>query len=174
MLTVLTQESLDALAPVRERLLADARREAEQVLTAAREQARTRLDQARGAADVTVEQGRRAGAELAAEAVTRELARARREARGAVLAAQEETRVRVRSAAQAAATAWSTGPDAARVRRALVAEIHAVLGADAVVHGTADGGVTATAGSHRVDLSLTTVVDQVLDERAQEVSRLWS
>lgn len=173
-MTVLTAQSLDALAPVRKHLLAVAGRDAEQVLRAARAQAAARLAQARVDALAMVEQGRQAGLELAAVSVARELARARREARGVVLAAQEEIRQQVREEARRAATGWSAGPEAERLRAALVARARAALGSDAQLRETPDGGVRGAAGSRRVDLSLATLVDRVLDERAQEVSRLWS
>jgi vacuolar-type H+-ATPase subunit E/Vma4 len=173
-MTVLASESLDALAPVRERLLADARQEADRVLRAAREQAAAQLDQARAEAVATVERGRQAGHDLAVESVAHELARARREARGVVLAAQEEIRQRVRQAVRDAAAEWSAGPEAGRLREALLARVRDALGPDAEVRPAVDGGFVGSAGSRRVDGSLTRLVDAVLDERAREVSRLWS
>ncbi len=119
-------------------------------------------------------QARKAGAAQAAQSVARDVARARREARGVVLATQESLRVRVRDAVRAAVGALRGEAGYPELLATLGTSARAVLGDGAMVHEAPDGGVLAESGSRRVDLSLPALADRVLDERAGEVAALWT
>ncbi len=171
---VLLPESGAALAPLRDWLLDEARREAARLLDDARREAAERLDRTRQEAARSVERARREGADQAAEAADRSAARARRQARRVVLAAQAQVRAQVRDAVHDAVGALAREPGYPAARQALAATARAVLGPQSVVHEAAGGGVCAEAGSRRVDLSLTALADRALAEHESEVARLWS
>lgn len=173
-MTDLTDEAEAALEPVRERLLADAREDAEKVVAAARQDAAARLDHTRQDTAATVARAREAGRTQAEEAVAREVARARREARGVLLAARETVRLQVRDAVHAAAVELSQEPGYPDLLVALAASARSALGENAVVREAPDGGVLAEAGSLRVDLSLPALADQALRDGEREVALLWT
>jgi vacuolar-type H+-ATPase subunit E/Vma4 len=173
-MTVLTAEALQALTPVRDRLLADARRDAEQRMAQARRDTAGRLDRARQEAEQTVAEAHRSGQELAAESVARDVARARREARGIVLAAQEALRARATDAVHAAVGRLRLEPGYPALLTALAASAREALGESAVVREAPGGGVVAVAGSRRVDLSLPALADRTLHRLDREVAQLWS
>jgi vacuolar-type H+-ATPase subunit E/Vma4 len=173
-MTLLPPDAEAALDPVRAQLLADARREADRLIDAAQREAQARLEQARREAEEIVEQARQAGAVQAAQSVARDVARARREARGVVLATQEALRQRVRDAVRSAAGALRAEAGYPDLLAALDASARGALGDSAVVREAPDGGVLAERGSLRVDLSLSVLADRALDERAGEVAALWT
>jgi vacuolar-type H+-ATPase subunit E/Vma4 len=173
-MTLLPPDAEAALDPVRAQLIGDARREADRLIGDARREAQARLEQARREAEATVQQAREAGAAQAAQSVAREVARARREARGVVLATQEVLRQRVRAAVRSAAGALRAEAGYPDLLAALGSSARAVLGDGAVVREAPDGGVLADRGSLRVDLSLPVLADRALNERAGEVAVLWT
>jgi vacuolar-type H+-ATPase subunit E/Vma4 len=167
-------ETAVALAPVREWLLDDARREAEQLVADARADAAERLAQAREEARAMVAQAREAGAAHAEEAVALDVARARREARGVLLAAEESLRQRVRDGVHAGADALRQDPGYPDLLAGLATSAREVLGASALVHEAPGGGVIAQLGWRRVDLSLPALADRALRSVEGEVASLWT
>jgi vacuolar-type H+-ATPase subunit E/Vma4 len=170
----LSSEAEQALRPVRDRLLATARQDAEALSGAAREDAAGRIRRATAQAETLLEQARAEGEAQAADAVARELARAGREARTIVLRARADLADQVRSAARTAVVALRDDPGYPALRERLVAMALAALGTDAVVTEAPDGGIRATRGSRSVDLSLPVLAERAFDRLGQEVTRLWS
>ncbi len=173
-MNALTPDAERALVPVRDRLLADARQEAQQLVHEARLAADERLAQARREAEGIIEQARADGEAQAAEAVERTVARARRQARRIVLAAQESLRAQLRGAVHSRAVGLRREPGYPDVQAQLTAAARGVLGPDATVREAPEGGVLAQVGSRRVDLSLPALADRALDALEGEATRLWT
>lgn len=173
-MTTLDAEAHDALAPVRDALLETARRDAEVTIDAARRAAAARIARARADVTALVEHARADGCAEAAEVVARDHARARREARAAVLAAQTWLQDEARTRARRAVEGLRDGPAYPLLLERLTAQARAALGDDADVHETPTGGVCASAGSRRLDLSLTALADRALDAMTEDAEQLWA
>jgi vacuolar-type H+-ATPase subunit H len=171
---VLTPEAEQALTPVRDWLLADARREGDAERAAAGTDAEARLDAARSEAAQIVEAARAEGEALGAESAARELARSRREARSVVLGVQAELATMLRDRARSAVAELGAGPEGPALRAHLDTRARGMLGPSAVVGESAGGGRVAVAGSRRVDLSWQALADAALARLGAEVTRLWS
>jgi len=74
----------------------------------------------------------------------------------------------------ASATALRTDARHPELLARLTERSHALLGRDATVTESPDGGVIAEAGSRRLDLSLPTLAAETLSRRAAEVAALWT
>jgi vacuolar-type H+-ATPase subunit E/Vma4 len=170
----LTVEADQALAPVREWLLAAARQEARSIEEAAGRQAVALVEQARADAAAALERGRREGEDAAAEAAARELARSRREARAIVLRARADLLARVREAVRGAAAELRAEESYPLLVERLRRRATATLGEAARVSEAPEGGVRARLGSRQVDLSLPILAERALRDLEAEVSSLWS
>jgi len=163
-----------ALEPVRVALLAAARAEAAEVARQAEVQSSRLREEARCAADRMIADARAAGEATATAALAVRLARSRREARRSALSAQhglyEELRRRCR---QAAASIAGTA-EYELLRRRLVDRAREQLGMEADVVDSPDGGILASVGSRRVDLSLPALADRALARSGPEVAALWT
>ena len=162
------------LDPVRDALLADARRDADEAYAAAERDANAQLHDARRASDRLLTRARAAGESDARAAVAEELARARREAREVVLVARREADDSMRSAAQQAVQQLRRAPDypalidgLTRLARGQLGE-RATVAIDEVV-----GGVVATAGSRSVDYRLPEIAQRCLDSPTRELEAAW-
>jgi len=159
-----------ALEPVRVALLAAAADVARQAET----QSNRLREEARCAADRMIADARAAGEATATAALAVRLARSRREARRSALSAQhglyEELRRRCR---QAAASIAGTA-EYELLRRRLVDRAREQLGMEADVVDSPDGGILASVGSRRVDLSLPALADRALARSGPEVAALWT
>ena len=71
--------------------------------------------------------------------------------------------VALRGGARAAAAALRLSPDYARLRQSLLAHARALLGPEAVIVDTDDGGIVGSVPGRRVDLSLATFADRAVD-----------
>ncbi|MGW5192813.1 hypothetical protein ACWEOO_26450, partial [Kribbella sp. NPDC004138] len=115
-----------------------------------------------------------AGDATATAALAVRLARSRREARRSALSAQrglyEELRRRCR---QAAASIAGTA-EYELLRRRLVDRAREQVGMEADVVDSPDGGILASVGSTRVDLSLPALADRALEQSGPEVAALWT
>jgi hypothetical protein len=80
-----------------------------------------------------------------------------------VLRAQREEYDSLRGGARAAAAALRLSPDYARLRQSLLAHARALLGPEAVIVDTDDGGIVGSVPGRRVDLSLATFADRAVD-----------
>lgn len=163
-----------ALEPVRYALRRGAETEARRLADEARRQSDEILATARAEAEEIRNTSARQGRESAhTEAVGRS-ARIRREARRTVLAQQEALRTELIRRVMEQAQELRRDPRYPRILRRLTARADALLGPMASVTESYKGGVTASAGSRHLDLSLPTLAEQALDNRSGEVSRLWA
>lgn len=166
--------SAAALGPVQSALVAEARASADAVLAEAREEAERRREEARERAARILADSRAEGEQQARSAVAARMARRRREARALGLEAQRDLHDELRRRCRDAARALREDPDYPRLRERLTEHAMAVLGGDATVEESPDGGVVATAGSRRLDLSLPALADREVDRLGAEVMRLWA
>lgn len=170
----LPQEVFDAaVAPVRGWLAGTACAEADRIRTEARGQAEAMV----AAAQQEAEGIRRAAAaegEAAAEAeASLRWAGVRRRAHETVLAAQEALRLELQRQVLDAVAAIRTDPRYGQFLERQYGQARALLGPDAVVGESPDGGVIAEAGSRRLDLSLPALAVRTLEFRMREVRKLW-
>ena len=163
-----------ALAPVRSALRAAAETEAASIRSEADTDVRAVLTAARREADEIRRSAAAEGAAVARSAAALRSARARREAHETVLAQQESLRVTLLRQVKVAATALRDDPRYPALVEQLTERCRALLGPEASVSESTDGGVVAEAGSRRVDLSLPVLAAQALDSRPEEVRRLWT
>ncbi|MEU8193470.1 V-type ATP synthase subunit E family protein [Microbispora amethystogenes] len=164
----------DALGPVTEALLRQARLDADAVAGAAeREAARTVAEARREASAVIADATRQGEAEAEAHAAAAR-ARARREARGRELAARREVLADLRGRVAAAVRALRDDPCYPRLVEHLGELAREAGGADLVVREHPDGGVVAEGPGRRVDCSLTALAERAVDALGAEVERLWA
>ena len=155
------------LAPVREALLRRARADAERLLADADDEATKVLGEAWAEADERIAEARATGRADADALAGAELARARRTARGIVLATQRDAYEELRRRVIAA---LSTG----QLRETLVTRATEVLGEGPLrVAETPDGGVTVDRGDRHVDCSLAALADHALAALAGQLPGLW-
>ncbi len=160
-----TNSLADALEPVRAELLRRAREEAAQRVREATATAEQSVRQAEEEAARILAEARAEGAADAAAAAAAQQARSRRTARAAVLAARSEAYGElVRRSADAL-----RGEPVDR----LVALATALLGEPVQVTSAAGGGVVATAGDRRVDLSLDALAERATRLLGPDVEGLW-
>ncbi|MFI7063589.1 hypothetical protein ACIBL3_21570 [Kribbella sp. NPDC050124] len=163
-----------ALDPVRDALLAAARADAAAELRDAESRRDTLLADARRTADELVADARVKGEAEATVLLTARMADSRRDARRTVLAAQRALYDELRRRCRLAAVALVRRPDYEQLRKRLVAQAEDLLGPGAAVTDSPDGGVLASAGTRRLDLSLPALVDRVVDRSGTEVAELWT
>ena len=163
-----------ALAPLRERLLADAQATLSGILDAARDQAGV----TRTAAEVEAVRIRAAAAAAGEETARSEAAlrsaRARRQGHQAVLESRRALRDEVGRRVRESAIALTADPRYPALMERLRARAVEVLGPDVVVTEGPDGGLVAVAGSRSLDLTLPTLAEAVLGAMAPDVSGLWA
>jgi hypothetical protein len=153
---------VEALAPVRNALLADARADAERLDARALGDAGRALAQAREQADRILAEARAAGAADAAEVVARERAQARRRARTVVLRARREAYEELVAAARTAVSHLRAEPGYAELSGHLAGAARRLLGPHTRVEEAGGGGVVASSGGRRLDLSLTGFADRAV------------
>lgn len=170
----LTTAADAALAPVRAALLAAARADAADVLRNAESRRSELLERARRTAEELVADARATGEAAAQASVGVRLAQSRREARSSVLSAQRELYDELRLRCRAAASALTGTAEYEGLRRQLIDKARRELGPEAVVEESPDGGIVASAGTERVDLSLPALADRALDRSGAEVAGLWT
>ena len=170
----LPQRSAAALAPVRGSLLIAAQREAADIRRDTSEQALALLDAARHEADrILVAAAEEGTATARSQAVLRS-ARARRAAHETVLTRRNALRLELQRQVRESAVELRTDPRYPALLARLTEQSHAVLGPEATVAESPEGGVVAEAGSRRLDLSLPVLATRTLESMAQEVRELWA
>ena len=174
MTALLARPAADPLAPLRDALLARARAQAAALVAAADEEAARVETGARDEADRLLRAAREQGTADATAAMADVQARARRQARAAVLAARGAAYDALRVRSREAVTALVTDPRYPAARARLRARAAAALGPDAVVTERPDGDVVATSAGRQVVAGLATAADQVLDQLGAEVETLWA
>jgi hypothetical protein len=162
-----------ALMPVREALAADARARVADIERAARLEASATIDAADRERDRLRTEAEAAGEAEATVAAALASARRRRLADERLLAQREAIRAELARRVRAAATAATGDPLYPDVLEQLRARAVRVLGPAAVVR-VHEGGVTATAGSRTVDLTLPTLAARQLDSLSAELAPLWT
>lgn len=172
-MTAPTTQRRDALAPLREALLAAARADAERVLAAADADADAADAQARADAEAMRAAARARGAADAEALLAVAQGSARREARAVVLDAQRHALEDLRARARQAVRDLRNDPGYPAVREALADRARARLGDAALVQDASVGGVVATAGTRRVAFTLDGLADELVDRLGPDVEGLW-
>ena len=162
-----------ALEAVRRAVQRDAETAAAQREAEARSQAAEIMARAQAEADTIYAAARREGTEAARAESAASSARARRQARRTVLAEQEHLRALLHDRVIEQAREVRRDPRYPQILRRLTAQADRALGPMASVTESYLGGVTGTAGSRRLDLSLPALAEQALEDHAGEVRRLW-
>jgi len=170
----LSAEADAALEPVRTALRAVARAEADEVLRDARRRRKELLADARRTADEMLTAARADGESEATAAVNARLAQSRRDARRIVLRAQRDLYDELRQRCRVAAAGLAADPGHEELRRHLAARALAQLGPEATLCDSVDGGIVASAGSRRLDLTLPMLAEQALSRSGAEVAELWT
>ncbi|MGZ4719131.1 hypothetical protein [Oryzihumus sp.] len=162
-----------ALGPVREALLAAAHEEARRTVAAAEESAGAILQEVRDQARADLDAARSEGEAEAAAALAGEAARARRSARGLLLAAQQEAWEAARQAVADAALALQEDPGWPAMRARLRQRAVEVLGPQARVQDV-PGGVVAEDAGRRVDLTAPSLALARLEALGADAAEVWS
>ncbi|TCC21604.1 V-type ATP synthase subunit E family protein [Kribbella sindirgiensis] len=174
MIRPLSADAAAALAPVRAALLAAASADADEVVRRAEAQRSELLARARRTADELVAAARAEGEADATAILAVRLAQSRREARRSALSAQRALYDELRDRCRAAAAVLAGTAEYQGLRRQLADRAREQLGSDADVVDSPDGGIVASAGTERVDLSLPVLVDRALARSGPEVAALWT
>lgn len=165
---------MEALAPVRQALLARATADADHLLQAVDADVDVQTAQAAADAEQLLAEARRQGLADAALVASLEGSRARREARATLLAAQREVYDQLRQQAQQAVLRLRDDPDYPQLRAELVRQAQAALGPQAVVTDHPLGGVVAEAAGRHVDLSLPALTDRAVAGLGRRLEDLWT
>jgi hypothetical protein len=152
-----------ALEPVRAALLRAARSDADGAEAAAAGAGERQVREATVEAERLRDRARADGAADAAASLAVLRARTGRAARATVLAARREEYEALRAAARIALAELARDPT---VHMRLIAVARARLGAGATIEDLPDGGVVATDGARRLDLSLAGFADRAVDHIA--------
>jgi hypothetical protein len=156
----------EALAPVRDALLAAAERDVDQRIAVVRAQAAEALAAAGRRAEDIISAARAAGVADAEAVRVTERSRARRAARARTLRARREAYDLLRLRSRQAVIQIRDEPGYAVIRDVLTAEAHRLLGPGADITEPDGGGVIGRSGSRSVDLSLAAFADRAVDSVA--------
>jgi vacuolar-type H+-ATPase subunit E/Vma4 len=163
-----------ALAPLRAALLETTRTSAAAIVADAETQAAAILNDAKQQADlIRSDAAARGDATARSEALVRS-ALARRQAHETVLREQSALRRELQRQVRDAAVALRADPRYPALLDRLGQQCRAILGPEATVAESADGGVTARADSREIDLSLPVIATRTLESMGREVSPLWT
>jgi vacuolar-type H+-ATPase subunit E/Vma4 len=165
-----------SFAPLREALLADARREAASVQAEATARVESELALARAEGDALVARARAEAQHRAELDVQRRSASQRRDAQGRILRARREAYESLRDEATRAALRLRGEPGYEALLDRLEADARARLGPGATMERdpAGVGGVIARDGQRLVDATLPTLVERALEELGTEVEQLWA
>ncbi|WP_244359938.1 V-type ATP synthase subunit E family protein [Microbispora triticiradicis] len=164
----------DALAPVAEALLRQARLDADAVTCAAEHDAAQTIEDARRQAREIIAAAREQG-EAEAKAYSAAVrARNARQARSMELAARRDALEELRRRAGAAVQALRDDPCYPRLVKRLGELAREAGGDDLVVREHPDGGVVAEGRGRRVDCSLEALANRAVDALGAEAERLWA
>lgn len=172
-MTGLAPESDATLGPVRQALRASAEKQASGIRDDAGRQAAALLDAARAEAAGILAAAAAAGAAAARSEAALRSARVRRQAHELVLAQRSSLRLELHRRVREAVTGLRSDPRYAELVARLTEQCRELLGPDASVSESPEGGVVAEAGSRRLDLSLPVLADMTLDSMPG-VRELWT
>jgi vacuolar-type H+-ATPase subunit E/Vma4 len=162
------------LDPVREALLAQARRDADVLVQQAADRAEARVAEAEGEIEAQILRARAEGESAAELEAATELARAGRRARAHVLGAQRAVYDDVRRRAHDTARELRSSPGYPELVERLASRARAELGPEAEIERDPPaGGVLARAGNRRLDYTLPVLTELALAEHAADIEELW-
>ena len=168
-----TVQGSDPLVAVRASLLARAASDGRRVLDSADADVAARVAEARSCAADEVAAAVAAAERDAAVLADETRARARRQARSIVLAAQGCAFDLLRAQARRAVRTLRDDPGYPDLVARLGAAARDRLGTDATVRQHPDGGVLAEAGDRRLALTLDAAADRAVDGLGAAVEELW-
>lgn len=170
-----TDQLAEQLQPVRDALLADARSEAGELLSAARNAADALVAEAESAAEAEVAKATHRNEQAAAASLEHELARAKNDARRAILRAQAQIQHDLVDDVRVAALALRNEPRYPALLDRLEDMARIQLGESVEIERDppGEGGVRGTAGNRRVDYTLGALADRAVGALAEEVAQLW-
>lgn len=162
-----------ALEPLRHALRAEAGRRADELRATSERDAAKTVSAATENAKAIRSTAVAAGEAMGQDAADARSAQARRAARALVLEAQCEIATQWSRRARDAASALRDAPGYPDILARLTARARAALGPKAVVRESPRGGVTAEAGSRRLDLTLPTLADAAVAELQRTGAAPW-
>ncbi len=164
----------DPLAPLITTLIERAEREAAEVLAQADAEAAATVAHARAEADSIRAEAQAKGAADAANVLSAERARAEREARALLLAAQQEAHESARRAARDAVCSLRDDPGYPELVAALRSRAEAQLGPGARIVELPRGGIAAHADDRRLEFGLEALADDLIDDLGADIAELWA
>lgn len=164
----------DPLAPLVATLLERANREATEVLASADSDAAATLADARAEAQALLAEARAKGEADAADVLAGERARAEREARAVLLAAQRAAHEHAREAARQAVNDLRDDPVYPQLITALRERAEHELGPGATILDLPKGGIEALLGDRRLEFALDGLADDLLDSLGADLAELWA
>lgn len=173
-MTRLPSRSATALAPVRRSLLTAAQQEAADLRRDAGAKALALVEAAQRDADRIRAAAAAEGAATARSQAVLRSARVRRQAHETVLTRRNALRLDLRRQVRQAVAELRTDPRYPRLLARLTEQSHDLLGPEATVAESPQGGVVAEVGSRRLDLSLPALATRTLESMTQEVGELWA
>lgn len=174
MSTVDLTRARTALAPLRADIVGRAESDAAQLLAEAQAEADAERDRAEADAAAITARARADGKAEAEAALAADRAHARQVRRAALLAAQNAAYQQLRHDLAASLASVRAAPDYPDLCAQLRAAAVSILGPDATIIEPPAGGIIATAGGRRIDLSLPSVAEGALVALQPELGGLWS
>lgn len=172
-MTGLSPEADAALEPVRRALRSAAEQQAAELRDDAGRQSGALLAAARAEAAAILAAAAKEGEDAARSEAALRSARARRQAHELVLAQRSSLRLELHRRVRAAAAGLTADPRYPDLVARLTGQCRQLLGPDAGVSESPEGGVVAEAGPRRLDLSLPLLAEMTLD--AMPAAReLWT
>ncbi|HYB15459.1 MAG TPA: V-type ATP synthase subunit E [Streptosporangiaceae bacterium] len=163
-----------ALAPVRTRILREARMEADRIVELAHAEAAAIVRQARRSADEAVALAWTRGQADGAQAAAAERSRGREQARLILFGAQREAHEELRGQVLAAVGGLRDEPGYERLLSRLTAMAARTAGPDAAITVQPTGGVIARSRGVVVDCTLPKLASLAVDALGSEVRELWT
>lgn len=173
-MTGLPEGSDAALAPLRATLMEAARASAAAIVADAEAQATVVVREATQQTEELRRASAASGEEAARSQSLLRSAGVRRQAHEIVLREQSALRQELQRQVGAAASALRDDPRYPELLDRLGGRCRAILGEDATISESADGGVTGHASTRSVDLSLPAIAAQTFALMTPEVSALWA
>ena len=173
-MTLAQRDTAQALAPLIAALTSAAEQDAQALIDAARAEAEQAVSDARMKAADLLAQARAKGTADGEAVLAADRSRAEREARGIVLKAKGDAFASSRRAARTAVSGLRDHPEFGMVDTALRSLARATLGADAHLAEADCGGIIATSPGRRLDLSLASLADDLVDDWPSDAEGPWS
>ncbi len=171
---VVAPHQQDDLRAVRTALLSAAHQSADQIAGTARDEAAAVTRAARQEADRILSDARAQGRADGAAFLAADVARARREARTAVLRAQRAAYQQLVDRSRSAARQLSREPAYASQLDRLSALVRRQMGDAAEIRRLPSGGLLAETPMRRIDLSADALVDRAIEELGGDICGLWA